>query len=304
VSQAGLLVVALALDAAFGEPPALWSRLPHPAVLLGRLIGRADRRFNTGQRRRIKGAAVIAALAGAAAAAGAGLAALPGSGVVEVAVAAILLAQRSLSDHVAAVATALDRSLEDGRRSVAMIVGRDTAAMDAPAVARAAIESAAENLSDGVVAPAFWFLVAGLPGMLAYKAINTADSMVGYRTPRHRAFGWAAARLDDAANWVPARLTALLIVASFLRPGILPAVARDARQHRSPNAGWPESAMARCLDVALAGPRSYDGAMRAFPYVHEAGNRQPGRAEIDRAVRAIWRVWALGLCLTGALAIA
>ena len=165
--------------------------------------------------------------------------------------------------------------------------------MDGPAIARSAIESAAENLSDGVVAPAFWYLVLGLPGLLLYKITNTADSMIGYRTPRHEAFGWAAARLDDVLNWIPARLTALLIA---LPHGVLrdwPAIARDARRHRSPNAGWPEAAMARALDIALAGPRSYDGRLTDFPWVHPEGNRNPGPERIDAAVAVLWRAWRL-----------
>jgi adenosylcobinamide-phosphate synthase len=174
---------------------------------------------------------------------------------------------------------------------VARIVGRDTAALDGPGVARAAIESAAENLSDGIVAPAFWFLIGGLPGMLIYKAVNTADSMIGHRTPRHEAFGWAAARLDDGLNWVPARLTALLIAVThghFDRAPIL----RDGPLHRSPNAGWPEAAMAVVLDVALSGPRSYHGERKDYPWVWPEGRRDPGPDQIDAACAVLWRTWA------------
>lgn len=302
--SAALLVPALLLDAAAGEPRWLWDRLPHPAVLMGRAIARADRRFNRGTARRAKGAAAMAGLAAAAAALGWGLAAVPDAGLIEVAVAAVLLAQRSLADHVRAVARALRLSVADGRLMVARIVGRDTAAMEGPDVARAAIESAAENLSDGVVAPAFWFLVAGLPGLLVYKVTNTADSMIGHRTARHEAFGWAAARLDDALNWVPARLTAALILLANGRGRGWRPVLRDAPLHRSPNAGWPEAAMAVVLGVSLSGPRSYGGERRDFPWVWAEGRRDAGPADIDRAVAALWRAWALGLALVALIALA
>ena len=283
------LALALVLDAILGEPRWLWSRLPHPVVAMGRAVEAMDRAWNRGGARRAKGAAAAALLVGAAAAVGWAVAFL--GPVAEVVLAAILLAQRSLCDHVRAVAAALRVGEAEGRRAVAMIVGRDTAAMKGPDVARAAIESAAENLSDGVVAPAFWFAVAGLPGMMAYKALNTADSTIGYRTERHRDFGWAAARADDAANWIPARLTMLLIAAVAWVS--LRNLGADARLHRSPNAGWPEAAMARALDVALAGPRSYEGAMADLPWVNGAGRRNPGPADIERGIGILWRVWAL-----------
>ena len=214
--------------------------------------------------------------------------------LAEILIAAILIAQKSLVQHVQAVADALRLSVGDGRRAVAMIVGRDTAQMDGPAASRAAIESAAENLSDGVIAPVFWFLIAGLPGLLFYKITNTADSMIGHRTPRHQQFGWAAARLDDLLNLIPARLTAgLIAVAYHLRDW--PAIRAEALQHRSPNAGWPEAAMARALNVALSGPRAYEGEMQSFPWVNPRGQRQAGPDDIDRSVSALWRVWGLTL---------
>ena len=209
MSTAALLILALCLDAVLGEPRWLWNRLPHPAVLMGRLVGWRDRRVNTGPARRGKGILCVLALALTGAVAGSLLERL-GTPVV-ILVTAILLAQRSLVDHVAEVGDGLRLSLMEGRRAVARIVSRDTAAMDESQTARAAIESAAENLSDGVIAPAFWFLIAGLPGLIVYKLVNTADSMIGYRTPRHEAFGWAAARLDDLLNLIPARLPAALI---------------------------------------------------------------------------------------------
>ncbi|WP_275982091.1 adenosylcobinamide-phosphate synthase CbiB [Frigidibacter sp. ROC022] len=299
-----LLAAALLLDAVFGEPRWLWSRLPHPAVLAGRIIDLADRRFNRGGGRRAKGAAVVAVLVVGAAALGLGIRQLPLAPLWQVLIAAILLAQRSLCDHVANVAAALRLSTGEGRRAVARIVGRDTSALDDPAIARAAIESAAENLSDGVIAPAFWFLVAGLPGILVYKLINTADSMIGHRTARHEAFGWAAARLDDLLNLIPARLTALLLWLARPVAGAWTVIRRDAPLHRSPNAGWPEAAMAVALDVALSGPRSYGGRMRDFPHVHPEGARDPGPETIDRAVSLLWRAWALMLGLVLLLALA
>ena len=283
------LILGMLLDAIFGEPRAIWDRVPHPAVLMGRAVGWCDARFNRGEARRLKGVAVMVALG-----LGAVVLGLIGSALgwaVEALVVAVLLAQRSLVDHVRAVADGLRMSTGEGRRAVAMIVGRDTGGMDGPAVARAAIESAAENFSDGVLAPVFWYLIAGLPGLLLYKITNTADSMIGYRTERHEAFGWAAARFDDVLNVVPARLTALLFAGAYGRLGDWRGIVTDARRHRSPNAGWPEAALARGLGVALAGPRSYAGEMREFAWVNEGGNRSPGPAEIEAACAGLWRGW-------------
>lgn len=295
------LVLAMLLDAALGEPRWLWDRLPHPAVLMGRAVGWCDRVFNRGAARQARGCLVMAALGVAALGLG-WLLSLCGP-VVEIGVAAILLAQRSLVDHVAAVARDLRISLGDGRRAVARIVGRDTDAMQEPDVARAAIESAAENLSDGVIAPAFWFLVGGLPGVMLYKITNTADSMIGHRTERHAQFGWAAARFDDLLNLVPARLTAGLILLAQGRLGARRAVAAEAPRHRSPNAGWPEAAMARVLDVALSGPRAYHGVRSDFPYVHAEGRRDIGAAEIEAAGGVLWRVWAVAVAVLGMAAL-
>ena len=296
------LLFAMILDAIFGEPKAIWDRYPHPAVLMGRLIAVLDRTFNEGSHRRAKGAVVVAVMVLGAAMLGRVIAWIPDLGLFESVVAAILLAQKSLVDHVRAVADALRQSLPEGRRAVSMIVGRDTAHMDEGAVARSAIESAAENLSDGVIAPAFWFLLFGLPGIFVYKIVNTADSMIGHRTPRHEEFGWAAARLDDVLNLVPARLTAVLIALAHGWTDPAP-ILRDAPLHRSPNAGWPEAAMAVVLDVALSGPRSYHGQLRDFPWVHPDGNRNPGPDDIDRACRALWRTWALMLGIVAIVAL-
>ena len=164
-------------------------------------------------------------------------------------------------------------------------------------MARSAIESAAENLSDGVIAPAFWFLVAGLPGLLVYKAVNTADSMIGYRNEKYRAFGWAAARLDDALNLFPARLTFVMIVALTGQWSRWGEMVGDARRHISPNAGWPEAAMARALDIALAGPRSYDGQLRDLAWVNGNARQNIDAAEVFRASNILWQVWGLALGL-------
>lgn len=295
---AALLLPAMLLDAALGEPKWLWSRLPHPAVLMGRAVALADRRLNRGPARRARGVAAMAGLGLAALALGWLIHLIPDGGLLEILAVAILLAQRSLVDHVRAVARGLRMSLAEGRRAVAMIVGRDTAAMDEPAIARAAIESAAENLSDGVIAPLFWYLVAGLPGLLLYKITNTADSMIGHRTPRHEQFGWAAARFDDLLNLIPARLTALLLALAHWRPDAGGVILRDAPLHRSPNAGWPEAAMAVVLGLSLSGPRSYNGEMKVFPWVYPEGRRDPGPAEIEAACTALWRAWGLMLALT------
>lgn len=294
------LALAMILDAIFGEPAWLWRRIPHPAVVMGRLIAAADRRLNrdtlSSKTRQIRGLIFMLALLSATALLGWLLSLLPFSPVFEVVIAAILLAQKSLVEHVRAVAAGLSRSLEEGRRAVAMIVGRDTEAMREPEVARGAIESAAENLSDGVIAPAFWFLIGGLPGIMVYKMANTADSMIGHMTPRHQHFGWAAARIDDLLNLIPARLTAVLLALAhgWLDPR---PIWRDARQHRSPNAGWPEAALAPILNIALAGPRSYNGRMQSFPWVWPEGRRDAGAADIEAACHALWRAWALMLVI-------
>jgi len=304
VSHAVVLFAALLLDAALGEPAWLWSRIPHPAVVMGRLIGWFDRVFNHGKYRLFVGALGFGIMVVIAWVLGVVLAGLPGGAAIELAFAAILIAQKSLAQHVRAVADALRLSVTDGRTAVAQIVGRDVRDMDEPAIARAAIESAAENLSDGVIAPAFWFLLLGLPGLLVYKLTNTADSMIGYLTPRHAEFGKAAARFDDVINWVPARLTAGLILLARLQPGAWRILRRDAPLHRSPNAGWPEAAMAATLGVALSGPRSYEGEMRAFPWVNGDGRRAAGADDIDRAVSTLWRVWAVAAVLVALITVA
>ncbi|GJD60968.1 Cobalamin biosynthesis protein CobD [Methylobacterium frigidaeris] len=308
-----MLVLALAVEAGLGYPDRLYRLAGHPVTWIGGLIAALDRGLNReadppGYRRAagvlavliVLAATGLAALALALACGALGL--LPGV-VLCALLAASLPAQNSLHDHVARVARDLDRDgLAGGRRAVAMIVGRNPETLDEAALCRAAIESLAENFSDGVVAPAFWLGAGGLPGGALYKAVNTADSMIGHRTPRHEAFGWAAARLDDLVNLPASRLTAgLIVAAAALTPGAsaraaLAAVRRDAGRHRSPNAGWPEAAMAGALGLRLAGPRVY-GSTRVEDAWMGSGRPEATADDIRRALglyrRACGLLWGL-----------
>jgi adenosylcobinamide-phosphate synthase len=294
-----LLLAALALDIVMGEPAALFAFLPHPVVLVGRAIAWLDRRLNREKRppsvRRARGVVTVALLVGAAAALGLFLARILAASrfgwAAEILIVAVLLAQKSLFDHVAAVAQALDAGgLFAGRAAVSRIVGRDPESLDEHGVARAAIESLAENFSDGVVAPALYYALFGLPGIFVYKTANTLDSMIGHKTPRHLHFGWAAARLDDLLNLVPARLSGLFLAAAALvtrEAQALPALRtmlRDAKKHRSPNAGWPEAAAAGALGLALAGPRRYRGHVVDDPWLGD-GRARATALDIARALR-------------------
>lgn len=295
-----LLLAALLIEAAIGYPARLFAWIGHPVTWIGALISRLDRSLNRESlgfaMRRLAGVLALLVLLGLTLAAslvlvtlcrlGGPLALLPLA-----LLASTLLAQRSLHEHVARVAEGLEQGgLAGGRKAVAMIVGRDPESLDEAGVARAAIESLAENFSDGVVAPAFWLGVGGLPGGALYKAINTADSMIGHRSPRHLAFGWAAARLDDLVNLPASRLTAFLLIAAAALDrdsdagAARRAVRRDARRHRSPNAGWPEAAMAGALGLRLAGPRVY-GAVRVEDGWMGDGRAEATAADIRRALR-------------------
>ncbi|MSP47718.1 MAG: cobalamin biosynthesis protein CobD [Alphaproteobacteria bacterium] len=295
----GLLLLALVLDAVFGEMPWLFRFVSHPVVLIGRTIAFFDGRLNRIERsnrsRLIRGGILVALLVTAAAAVGTTVhwvaVTVPFMWFAELLVITTLIAQRSLYDHVAAVKTALEGSgLAAGRQAVSQIVGRDPNALDDHGVCRAAIESLAENFSDGVAAPVFWTLVFGLPGLLAYKTINTLDSMIGHKTPRYLYFGRVAARLDDAANWIPARISGLILAAAAIfAPGAQPWAAlrtmwTDAKKHKSPNAGWPEAATAGALDLALAGPRRYPEMVVNDPWIG-SGRARATTADIGAALR-------------------
>ncbi|HEX3535700.1 MAG TPA: adenosylcobinamide-phosphate synthase CbiB [Stellaceae bacterium] len=306
-----LLLAGMVLDAAFGDMPALFARVPHPVALAGRTIAFFEHKLNRPQRsersRRERGVVTVMLLVGAAVAIGWLLQWVcrqaPLGALVEALAIGVMLSQRSLFLHVAAVAAALlTGGAPAGRMAVAHIVGRDPASLDGPGIARAAIESLAENFSDGVVAASCWYLVLGLPGLFAYKMANTLDSMIGHHGPRYGAFGWAAARFDDVVNFVPARLSGLLLTAAAAFAGdASPGVAwqimlRDARKHRSPNAGWPEAAVAGALGLALAGPRHYAEGTVIDPWIGD-GTPEAGPLDIARALR----LYGLACLLSGGL---
>ncbi|MBH5399746.1 cobalamin biosynthesis protein CobD [Bradyrhizobium sp. CNPSo 4010] len=291
------MVVAMAVDALLGWPAWLFARIGHPVTWLGGLIAAIDTTWNRASDppslRRAAGVAGALAVIALSAALGWVLQSLLPSGWIQIVLIGILawplVALRSLHDHVAAVATPLlAGDVAAAREAVSRIVGRDPASLDEAGIARAAIESLAENTSDGIVAPVFWGALFGLPGILGYKAINTLDSMIGHRNDRHEAFGWAAARIDDVANFIPARLTGFLFVLlAPQRSEALACMTRDARRHRSPNAGWPEAAMAGGLGVRLSGPRIYHGSVSNEPWLNESA-RDPRAADIAEAL-AVYR---------------
>lgn len=309
-----MMLVAMACDLAFGWPDALFRRIGHPVTWLGRLISALEARWNRPQtsdvrdprasggrsaewHRRGRGIACAALVIGLAAFCGWGAQRLLPAGWPGILLGGVLawplVALRSMHEHVAAVARPLAAGdLPAARRAVSMIVGRDPEVLDEAGVARAALESLAENSSDGIVAPLFWGLLLGLPGIAAYKAANTLDSMIGHRNARYALFGWASARFDDLVNLVPARLTGLLFALVSARPGrALACMARDARHHRSPNAGWPEAAMAGALGVRVSGPRLYGDRVAQEPYVN-AGAPDPGAQDIRRGLALYIRAMA------------
>jgi len=295
-----IALVALVIEAAVGWPDRLYRAIGHPVGLFARMIDAGERRWNarSQRRRRVAGIALIVLLFATVIAACWAAERLVGAIIGRWAwpIVALLavpgLAQRSLDRHVAPIARALaDGDLASARTLVGRIVGRDVAALDQTGVARAAIESLAESFCDGVVAPAFWLLVAGLPGIWAYKLLNTADSLIGHREPRWRAFGWAAARADDLANLIPARLAGVLLCLVAGRGWHV--MARDAGSHASPNAGWPEAAMAGALGLRLAGPIAYDGEIRDKDWIGD-GRDIVDAADIARALR-LYRRACVGL---------
>ena len=315
---APLTFAALLIEIVIGYPQALVRIVGHPVIWMGALIGVLDRGLNRAAAgapaRRAAGACTVLFLVVAVGIIAFVLAraalALPFGYLLTALLASTLLAQRSLHAHVGRVAVALEGpGLAAARAAVSHIVGRDTASLDAAGVARAAIESLSENFSDGVVAPAFWMTLGGLPGAAIYKAVNTADSMIGHRTPRYAAFGFSAARLDDLLNWPAARLSALLFVgAAAITPGASAAsawraVCRDAARHRSPNAGYPEAAMAGALGLALAGARHYGGKLVEDAVMGE-GRREADAADIRAALALYRRADAILIALVGLFALA
>ncbi len=297
-----LALIAMLIELCLGYPERVWRAIGHPVTWIGGLIGVLDRWLNREtagpKARRAAGIVAVLILLGIVGAiafiVGRELSRLPFGILVAGILASALVAQRSLHRHVTEVAGALERDGDaSGRAAVARIVGRDTEVLDAAGIARAAIESLAENFSDAVVAPVIWMVIAGLPGAALYKAINTADSMIGHRTPRYAAFGWAAARLDDLVNLPASRFSALLLVAAAAlskdasASAAWRAVRRDAAHHRSPNAGYPEAAIAGALGLSLAGPRAYGGVCVEDAVMGD-GRRDANAADIRRAL-ALYR---------------
>ncbi|ADJ24500.1 cobalamin biosynthesis protein CobD [Hyphomicrobium denitrificans ATCC 51888] len=302
-----ILVAALGVEALFGYPQRLYKLIGHPVTWIGALISKLDRDLNRDDESRAarKASGVLALIVLVAIPAGLAwivqitLASTWLGNIALVLIASTMLASRSLYDHVRDVAQALrNEGLDAGRTMVGRIVGRNPETLDEHGVARAAIESLAENASDGITAPVVWFALLGLPGLAAYKAINTADSMIGHRTPRHEAFGWAAARLDDLVNLPASRLTGFLfaLAARFIPNGSMDnafrAMRRDAHRHRSPNAGWPESAMAGALGLKLNGPKTYGATHVEDAYMGD-GRREATADDIERALRLAGVAWAL-----------
>ena len=296
-----LALAALAVDAVVGDPPGLYRRVPHPVAAIGGGIAFLDARLNDAAvsdvHRLVRGSVVVLLVTLGAAGVGAVVHAFasavpvaPAGAAVEAIAASVLVAYRGLRDHVGEVVRAVETGLAEARAAVAHIVGRDPASLDEPAVARAAAESLAENFADGVVAPLFWYVLLGFPGLLGYKAVNTLDSMIGHLDPRYRHFGRVAARVDDVASWIPSRLAAALLAgAALVVPGASAGAAfgtafRDARRHRSVNAGWPEAAMAGALGLALAGPRRYAGRTVDDAWMGD-GRRDLGAADLRAALR-------------------
>jgi adenosylcobinamide-phosphate synthase len=312
-----ILAFAILADSIIGDPDVIWRRIPHPVVGLGKMISVmrrwGNKRSYSGLRRRINGLigiAVLVCIAGVLGAAimiggQATLTPLWGSataGLIELIAVAILLAGKSLDRHVKDVARPLaDGNLEEARRAVSRLVGRNPDSLNEHDIARAAVETTAENFSDGVIAPAFYYLILGLPGIVIYKMINTSDSMIGYISKDYAAFGTGAARLDDFANFIPARLTALLIMLAEplkMKDGLKIAW-RDAPKHRSPNAGWPEAAMAGVTGLSLAGPRRYGQRMSRDAALNPGGRRDATATDILISLQVMWRatILTMGLCL-------
>ena len=317
MNSIGLATIALLVEGFIGYPAILQAAIGHPVQWLGALIAYLDEGLNdaeaTPSNNKLAGVFALAALlvCGALPAyiVARLLATVPYGWVLNIALAIPFIAQKSLADHVQAVADALPRSLAEGRIAVSKIVGRDPAPLDASGVAKAALETLAENTSDGVVAPLFWYAALGLPGLVAYKAINTADSMIGHKSEKYLNFGWAAARLDDLVNLPASRLSGLLFSgAAFAlgKPAALNAwnaMWRDAGKHNSPNAGWPEAAMAGALGLQFGGSRSYHGETINLPTMGN-GRSPQGAKDIAEGLTLFRNAMAVLLVLGAILAIA
>ena len=309
---AGAMALALCLDALLGWPDGLYRRIGHPVTWIGRVITWSEHRLNTSdasdQQRLWRGGGVVAGVLALVVMASVAILAWVPDGAPGIIVTGVLawpwIAARSLYTHVAAVAHPLEAGdLDAARTAVSHVVGRDPRVLDAEGVSRAAIETLAENASDGVVAPVFWGVLLGLPGIAAYKAINTLDSMIGHRNARYEHFGKVAARLDDLVNLIPARLTAVMFACVSPRiAAALKTVRQDARHHRSPNAGWPEAAMAGALSIRLSGPRIYDAGRSDEPWVN-AGAPDPTAQDIRRGLALYRRAMGLGLLMLLVLAL-
>ncbi|MFT3986572.1 adenosylcobinamide-phosphate synthase CbiB [Aestuariivirga sp.] len=298
--------IALLVERFAGYPKPVYAAIGHPVEWMGRLITLLDHKFNVPAASqwegRLRGVAALAVLLAACAIpawiAERLVAHLPFGWIINPLIATGFLAQKSLRDHVQAVYEGLGTSLAEGRRAVSQIVGRDPATLDESAVSRAALESLGENASDGIVAPALWYALLGLPGIVAYKAINTADSMIGHKSERYLHFGWASARLDDVVNLPASRLCGALFAIS--NPGRMKtafhAMWRDAPKHQSPNAGWPEASLAASLGLRFGGPRSYHGELVDLPWMGE-GRSDLTRDDIRRGLVLYGRMLSLLLAL-------
>lgn len=291
MSTLEILLIALILDYFIGDPDKVWTKIPHPAVLMGKTISWFDRKYNLGSARKIKGLITIFSLSLTAYFTGAFIHLIPDYGILELIFVTILLAHNSLVKHVKDVAIGLNNSLNEGRNAVSCIVGRQTKSLDESNVSRAAVESAAENFSDAVIAPAFWYMFFGLPGLFLYKMVNTADSMVGYKSEKYLEFGFGSAKLDDLLNLVPARFCGALMCLVHFSSKNFVVMIKEAKLHASPNAGWPEAAMASILDIALSGPRIYDGKLSNDNFINEAGRYSMERNDIINAIKVLNKSW-------------
>lgn len=297
-----VLLIALVLDALIGDPKTLWKKIPHPVVMMGEAIKYFDKNYNLKSTKNRKQVGLI----------GLGIASvgifllgqllemLPYS-IVDIIVVTIFLAHKSLIQHAEEVEEALGMSLMEGRLAVAKIVGRDTSHLEESEVVRATVESTAEGFLDGVFAPILWYLVAGLPGLLLYKFVNTADSMIGYKNEQYAEFGWATAKFDDILNYIPARIIPFIVGLSQLSLNPIKAAFEEGSNHRSINAGWPEAAFASVLGVALSGPRSYDGEVHQYPYINPQGRKDLEKGDITDCIKLTWEIWVGALAILVAL---